>query len=46
MLSSAYTNEELQRCIEAAEGQRFVMHCCISTNAPYGDRIRIVLRYE
>mmetsp|Transcript_32521 Transcript_32521/g.92225 ORF Transcript_32521/g.92225 Transcript_32521/m.92225 type:complete len:1170 (-) Transcript_32521:1244-4753(-) len=46
LLKSAYTNEEVQRCVEAVEGDRYTMHCTIATNAPYGDRVRIILKYH
>lgn len=46
ILKAAYANEEVQRCIEAIEGEGYLLYCCISTNAPYGDRVRIVLKYR
>eukprot|EP00191_Tetraselmis_sp_GSL018_P021164 CAMPEP_0177584130 /NCGR_PEP_ID=MMETSP0419_2-20121207/3724_1 /TAXON_ID=582737 /ORGANISM="Tetraselmis sp., Strain GSL018" /LENGTH=228 /DNA_ID=CAMNT_0019073633 /DNA_START=181 /DNA_END=865 /DNA_ORIENTATION=+ len=46
VLRSTFHNEELQRCVEAVEGDHYLMHCCVATNAPYGDRVRIVLEYS
>ena len=42
----AMSTEELQRCVEARAGARFVVDCTVCTDAPYGDCWRTVCRYS
>lgn len=36
---------EVQRCIEAKEGQQFVMNTCVMTTATYGEKFRPCFKY-
>lgn len=45
LMKSTYINEEVQRCIHAEAGKAYRVQCTVGTNAPYGERFRILLRY-
>ena len=45
-ISMQYTNSEMQRCNEAAEGGPFEVDVVVHTTATYGDRFRPILRHR